>query len=80
MNDGSDLSSDEADEMKEIESYADTNNVAQNENATKEISCQHTKTMNPKNKDNIKRSTIEGEHQNRYCEHLIIQISFMLET
>ena len=33
--------------------------------------------MNPKNKDNIKRSTIEGEHQNRYWKHLSIQATFM---
>ena len=37
LNDESDFSSDETDEMEEIESY--TNNKAQNNNATQEISC-----------------------------------------
>ena len=62
-----------------MDSYTDTNKVAQNENAIQQISSQHTKVMNPKNKDNIKRSTIEGEHQNRYREHLSIQATFMLK-
>ena len=66
--------------MGEIESYTDTNNVVQNENATQEISCQRTKIMNPKNKDSISRSKIEGEHQIRYWEHVTIQIYFIVET
>ena len=33
--------------------------------------------MNPKNKDNIKRSTIESEHQDRSWEHTTVQASFM---
>ena len=59
----SELSSDEADEMEEIESDTDTNNMAQNENATQEISCQHAKITG-----NIKLSTIEGEHHNQVLE------------
>ena len=66
--------------MDEIESYRETDDVGQNEYATKKTSYQHAKNMSPKNKDNTKRSRIEGQHENRYWDLLTIPISFILET
>ena len=54
--------------MEEIEPDTDTNNMAQNENATQEISCQHVKITESNNTGNIKLSTIEGEHHNQVLE------------